>query len=376
MGISFDVHNHFDLIYLYGFNNGLCSRDVCQMLQRVRHTKENILKYYLCISKKEMELNISKINKTIKDSISLYMPDSGKTLIIQYSFMPEWVRKNYLRTKLEQNKSLTYYHTTMRTNLERMGYKLEKYEIKTNKEINKCEITEEMIEELKEYIKLYKENIYKFEEVYEEIEIKKSNGNESSLDLAKMEYKYYTRYILLDMDKYEVEEIYKEFMTNWYNNDKIKELIKKTCIEMYYNKPENLNRLLNNESDDGIINIEKYYIGTNKVMENSMILGDIYKQLGITTGQLRELILGKLEYIEIKRKILEEYDYDKIIKLYTRYCGRNRGTNSEIKQKVQKLNSILNKNNILKLKLNEKDKNNNKKNKYHLVKIIELCLKI
>jgi hypothetical protein len=124
VGVNYELED-FDLLYLYGSPNSCCVRDIFQSSMRVRHIKENVMKFSVCkafqsnrkdenvfslknIAKKLLE--DKKIQKDFHQSnIQEQTDDISGSLTQNWIDMCDWMMWNKIYTIQEKNQSKSFY---------------------------------------------------------------------------------------------------------------------------------------------------------------------------------------------------------------------------------------------------------------------------
>jgi hypothetical protein len=124
VGVNYDLED-FDLLYLYGSPNSCCVRDIFQSSMRVRHIKENIMKYSVCKAfqsnnKDENVFSLKNIAERIREDKSLQKefyqcvidkPRSDGIVYLDQNWMDmsNWMFLNKVYTMKEKNQSKCFY---------------------------------------------------------------------------------------------------------------------------------------------------------------------------------------------------------------------------------------------------------------------------
>jgi hypothetical protein len=119
VGINYDLED-FDLLYLYGSPNSCCVRDIFQSSMRVRHIKENKMKFCICKNfqsknKDESIYSLHNIREKLLMDKSLYKEfynsviPGDKDNLLNWKDMCSWLFLNKLYTIKERNQSRSFY---------------------------------------------------------------------------------------------------------------------------------------------------------------------------------------------------------------------------------------------------------------------------
>lgn len=124
VGINYDLED-FDLLYLYGSPNSCCVRDIFQSSMRVRHIKENVMKFSICKAfqsknKDESIFSLKNIAERILVDKSLQKdfyqcviqkPRSDGIVYLDQNWMDmsNWMFLNKVYSMKEKNQSRSFY---------------------------------------------------------------------------------------------------------------------------------------------------------------------------------------------------------------------------------------------------------------------------
>jgi hypothetical protein len=121
VGVNYDLED-FDLLYMYGVSVSCCVRDLFQSSMRVRHLKDNIMKFCICktfLSKNKDEslYSLNKIAERLREEKDQYMTfykdhiDSDKDDLdsLEWKKMDNWLLTNKIYSLREHNISRNFY---------------------------------------------------------------------------------------------------------------------------------------------------------------------------------------------------------------------------------------------------------------------------
>jgi hypothetical protein len=184
VGVNYDLED-FDLLYLYGSPNSCCVRDIFQSSMRVRHIKENVMKFSLCKafqSKNQDESIFSLKNiaeriledKTLQKEFYQCVIQKSRSDGIVYleqnwMDMSNWMFLNKVYSIKEKNQSRSFYKRIFYYYLGLCNYEYDMNEqIRLETKINLYEFKKEIeydkipeiqtSEEAKEKIKMIRED--------------------------------------------------------------------------------------------------------------------------------------------------------------------------------------------------------------------------
>ena len=122
VGINMNIIDHFDEIYIISGNYVLV-RDIMQASLRIRHLKDNTLKYFLYEQDSDFIFNYKMIEDDINDKFNYIKKYTGDNIDLLYE-VPLWLKHLMINLKYEQNLNKYFFKSTFKYFLKWCGYEL------------------------------------------------------------------------------------------------------------------------------------------------------------------------------------------------------------------------------------------------------------
>jgi hypothetical protein len=306
VGVNYDLED-FDLLYMYGVSVSCCVRDLFQSSMRVRHLRDNIMKFCICKSflsknKDENLYSLKKIAEQLregkelyksfhKDYISQYQQQSLKDNLIcdRWQELNDWLFLNKVYTVREQNLSRNFYKQVFYYYLGFCNYE---YDMDNQVNIK----TEILLNEFTKIIR-YKE-IKEIEDNTEAMKVSKilqSGEKNFELYLSLLKYKFNTSYQINIIREEKIDDLFNDYVN-----------------------PRTRKRFYNVKREKYKLNvIDKSDLMRNVFLENS-------DKSAMRTLKIKEIndILGLKDSCERKIYSIEETNdiIEKIYPKYDQYC--------------------------------------------------------
>jgi hypothetical protein len=227
VGVSFEIPEHFNHIYMICVNTSCVVRDCFQSYLRARYLKDKTLFYKLISKKTHTKIENNKLSSSIKeDDVIEYMNETKKITLENFNKdkqnnneisivdMPLWLKNIYVNSKVEINKSRKLFDLIFNEYLRKLNFTAssqapEKYGfIKTIEPVVEEKIDDE---EEKDY---YNEIELIDEESFNSLKKLKMEGNLTKDLMPKyLKYSFYQKFYSFD------EKAMAYYFNNYYYNN-------------------------------------------------------------------------------------------------------------------------------------------------------------